>query len=145
MHSSDDFFRVKYVLYERLNIEFMEWVFVRVRAIHIFMFLVPVQCKVKKVKNKRYIMSVIKRCYRGVLLMRVQSCYYLKRFCGATKRMSEIGLRLEYHSNRNKPVNAYEMCFVFPSDANRCVGNLFRFCTKWSLYTNVEILRNHNV
>lgn len=44
-------------------------------------------------------MSVIKCCYRGVLLMRVQSCYYLKRFCGATKRMSEMGLRLEYHSD----------------------------------------------
>lgn len=75
-------------------------------------------------------MLVIKRCYRGVLLMRVQSCYYLKRFCGATERMSEMGLRLEYHSDRNKLVNAYEMRFVFRSDANRRVGNLFRFCTK---------------
>lgn len=37
------------------------------------------------------------------------------------------------------PVNAYEMRFVFPSDANRRVGILFRFCTKWSLYTNVGI------
>lgn len=51
-------------------------------------------------------MSVIKRCYRGVLLMRVQSCYYLKRFCGATERMFEMGLRLEYHSDRNELVNA---------------------------------------
>lgn len=33
--------------------------------------------------------------------MRVQSCYYLKWFCGATERMSEMGSRLEYHSNRN--------------------------------------------
>lgn len=96
-------------------------------------------------------MSVIKRCYRGVLLMRVQSCYYLKRFCGATKRMPEMGLRLEYHSDGNMYVCMYniyiyaceciyEMRFVvFPSDANRRVGILFRFCTKWSLYTNVGI------
>lgn len=65
-------------------------------------------------------MLVIKRCYRGssILLMRVQSCYYLKRYCGAMKRMSEIGLRLEYHSNRNELVNAY---YIYEYTRTRCV------------------------
>lgn len=155
-----------YTFTTSLKLKYYERIFVRANTAYSFYSVVrnnmwdknknkTKRNKKKTVQNKRCIMTVIKRCYTAVkvlLMQRVQSYYYLKRYCGATKRMSELGSRLEYHSDGNikhKLVNAWTRCVFFFSlpmqiDAWETYSDFVRnnYCCT---YRNVQLLRNRNV